>query len=337
MAKRNKRMKIQPSELNLTFPIGVLDSGAGYSQKTIDLSQCASIVNRRAYRQGLNWAVSGFTLHTITGDAQGNLELLRLPSTWTVSGSWEKTMRMWLKQQNEAIDEAGMESAVARYRDFKIHMDKTHVDSGFGANFIPNVRSNDGLSWTPYETGEWDHSQVVLPNSGAAPGTPGNTQEYALHMIGDDDAAPAQSKGMIKAYAESRATPFSPDPVTIPGAEDNLFVQMFDVGMDTTDVIDNAIDRNDGLPYDRDEYPGSQLNADGLVFHDVLSITGTTVSGKTRCPGATFPCGLIRLKIDNGLGAIVPAPGEVRPVAWLQVHLVPGTHRGYMAENMVDM
>jgi len=337
MPKNAGYTKIQPAETTLTFPIGVLDNGLGYTMKTIDLSQCASIVNRRFYRQGLNWVVSSFSLHTITSETQGSIELLRLPQTWPVSGAWEKTMRMWLRQQNETVDEAGLQSSVARFRDFKIHMDKTHVDAGFGSNFLPYVRTNDGLSWQQYDQGEWQHSQVVLPNSGAPPGTPGNTQEYALHMVGEDDAAPAQSKGIIKAYQQSRAVPFSPDPVTPAGAADNLFSQMFDVGMENEDVLENAMDRNDNLPYPQTQYPGGDNNADGLAFHDIMTITGTTVSGKTKCPGTTFPCGLIRLKIDNTLGAIEPFPGEVRQVAWLQVHMVPGKHRGYMAESMVEM
>jgi len=330
MARKNQRsLSIDPAEMTLNFPILAIDEST--RMKTIDLSQCVSIVNRRFYRQGLNWAVSGFTLHTAGGKI-GSIGITRLPSSWVCSQSWEKTMRMWLRQQNEAIDEAGMESAVARFRDFKVHMDKTHVDSGFGTNFLPYSRTNNGLAWQQYLPGEWIHSQVVLPNSGAPPGTPGNTQEYSLHIVGDDDAAPAQSKGIIKAYAESRSVPFSPDPVTLPGVQDNLFVQMFDVGMDQTDVVDNAINRNDDLPYDQMEYPGGVNNADGLVFHDKLTISNTSVSGKTSCGGTNFPCGLIRLDIDPTLGATT---GE--NVAFLQVHMVPGNHRGYLAESMVEM
>lgn len=318
-------MKVEPAEMTLTFPIGNI-TGSN-TMKTIDLSQCASMVNRRFYRQGLNWAVSGFTLHAVAGS--GSVGITRLPQTWVTSGSWEKAMRTWLRQQNEAIDEAGMESAVARYRDFKIHMDKTHVDSTFGNNFLPYIRRNDGLGWEQYVPGEWNNSLVVVPNAG---GVAGNTQEYSLHMVGDDDGAPAQSKGIIKAYQDSRGTPQSPDPSTPPGAENNLFVQMFDVGLNNEEIVDNAIDRNDDLPYPKDEYPGSVANANGLVFHDNLTISATTVSGRTSCGGATFPCGLIRLRIDPGLSAV----GE-EPIAWLQVHLAPGSHRGYLAESMVEM
>ena len=328
--KKYPTKNIDPSEMTLTFPIGLIGSSTGL-KTTVDLSQCASMVNRRFYRQGLNWAVAGFTLHA-QSPASGSVSITRLPQTWVVSGAWEKTMRTWLRQQNEAITDAGMESAVARFRDFKIHMDKTHVDSGFSNNFIPSFKDYAGL-WQYYTPGEWLNSLVVVPNES---GAPGNTQEFSLHMVGDNDPAPAQSKAMIKAYAESRSTPFSPDPVNIPGAEQGLFVQMFDKGSDQEEVVDNAIDRNDNLPYPQLDYPGSATNANGLVFHDNLTITGTTVSGKTSCGGATFPCGLIRLDIDQGLQAL-DVGGEVRPTSWIQIHLVPGNHRGYLAESMVEM
>ena len=184
---RSKQMSIDPSEMTLNFPILSIDEST--RMKTIDLSQCASIANRRFYRQGLNWAVAGFTLHT-AGSKQGSIGITRLPSTWVCSQGWEKTMRIWLRQHNEAIDEAGMQSAVARFRDFKIHMDKTHVDSTFSSNFLPYVRTNSGLAWQQMIPGEWNNSLVVVPNQG---GTAGNTQEYSLHMIGDDDGAPSRS------------------------------------------------------------------------------------------------------------------------------------------------
>jgi len=322
---------IDPAEMTLTFPIGLISEATGL-KTTIDLSQCASIANRRFYRQGLNWAVAGFTLHS-QSPASGTVSITRLPQTWVVSGGWEKTMRTWLRQQNDAIDEAGMESAVARYRDFKIHMDRIHVESQFSNNFLPSFRTEIG-GWEYYLPGEWNNSLVVVPNQG---GVSGNTQEYSLHMVGDDDPAPKQSRGIIKAYQGSRGTPQSPDPATPPNVEDNLFTEMFDVGMNNEAIVDNAVDRNDNLPYPQNEYPGGDINANGLVFHDNLTITGTTVSGKTSCGGTTFPCGLIRLDIDQSLQALEPVPGEIRPTSWLQVHLVPGNHRGYMAESMVEM
>ena len=323
---RSGMPKTQPAEMTLTFPIFTVGTN---TMKTVDLSQCVSIVNRRFYRQGLEWAVAGFSLHATSGS--GSVSISKLPSTWVVSGAWEKMMRHWLKQQNEAVEEGGLQSAVARYRDFKIYMDKTHVDDGFGDNYLPYSRDNGGTGWTQYLPGEWNNSLIVIPNES---GVSGNTQEFSVHMIGDNDPAPSQSKGIIKAYMDSRGVPQSPDPATQPNPipETNIFAQMFDDGQNKEEILDNAIDRNDNLPYDQLEYPGGAGNANGLIFHDQMTISTTTVSGRTSAAGGTFPCGLIRFRVDPGLAA---QQGE--PVAWINVHLVPGNHRGYLAEPMTEM
>ena len=53
MAKRNysKRSKIEPAVMTLTFAT----PGSGAARSYIDLSQVASLVNRRFYRQGINF------------------------------------------------------------------------------------------------------------------------------------------------------------------------------------------------------------------------------------------------------------------------------------------
>jgi hypothetical protein len=290
---------------------------SGASDVTIDLSQCASLVNRRFYRQGLNWAVAGFKFVDGAG-ATGVINIGKLPNTWVTSNSWEKGMRTWLRQQDEAIEDAGLESAVARFRDFKVHMDKTHVDATFANNLIPI-----DYAAAPYALGEWNNSLVVIPNDG---GVAGNTQEFSVHMVGNDDPAPAQSKGLIKAYAESRSVPFSPDPVNLPGAEQSLFVEMFDKGMEQEEIVDNALDRNDNLPYPQLDYPGGDTQAPTIQFHDAAFITGTTIGGSTRMKGGNFPCGLVRVtsNIDQ-------------PTTVMLIDLVPGNHRGYLCEPMTEM
>ncbi len=319
MARRSSN-KIQPAVMTISCSTPNVAAGATGSF-TFDLSQMASLVNRRFYRQGLNWAVAGFKMITTQ---HGVLTTKKLPNTWVTSNAWEKGMRTWKRQQDEAIDEAGLESAVARFRDFKIHMDKTHVDATFAAN-LPPLDGQLPVA-APYALGEWNSSIVVIPNDG---GVAGNTQEFTVHMVGDDDPAPAQSKGLIKAYSESRSFPQSPDPVTPPGAETSLFVEMFDTGMNQEEIVDNAIDRNDNLPYPQVDYPGGDTQAPALQVHDASFITATTLSGTTRVKGGNFPCGLVRLDYTNtgdGVSNVV-----------IQIDLVPGHHRGYLAEPMTEM
>jgi len=326
MARRKSRRStnIQPSELTLNFPLPLLPEGS--TARYMDLSQITSMVNRRFYRQGLNWAVAGFTLHSAVN---GSCQISRIPSSWMVSNAWEKTMRTWKRQQDEAIAETGAQSAVAAFRDFKVFADSRHLNLGIAENLLPAVQQDAvGQPWVEYLPGEWDPSLIVIPNEG---GIAGNTQEFYLTVVGDDDPAPTQSKSLIKNYALSRAYPQSPDPVS-PNVELSIYSQMFDDGETHSDVLDNATDRNDELPYPQIQYPGADVNANGLVLHDLMNISATTVSGKTSAKGGSFPCGLLRVDYAAGMGATLPTVNAI-----LQVHLVPGSHRGYLAESMTEM
>ena len=116
MAKRNysKKGSMEPAEMTLLFS---LPSGA--QNNYIDLSQCASIVNRRFYRQGINWAVADFKVIT-SGGVTGTMSVQRIPHGWVAANAWKKAFNAWNKQQKEALADAGGQSAAAKFRDFKI-------------------------------------------------------------------------------------------------------------------------------------------------------------------------------------------------------------------------
>lgn len=318
MANR-KSTKIQPAVLNMQFNLTNTGDNT-FAFDTIDLSQCASALNRRFYRQGIQWAVAGFT---ILSTSTGQVTIQKLPNSWSCSNAWQKTFSSWNKQQMEAVDDAGAESAVAKFRDFKIFADEKHVTNGIGVNLRPV-----DITGAAVKPGEWSMSTIVIPNFGS----PGVNYEPHLSMVGDDVGGAGGSKGMIKGYQNSRAYPHSPDPVSPDlGSNGNWFQSMFDVGDNNEDVIDNATDRNTFLPYDQDEYPGGDTNMPYLETVDESYITGTTVGGKTKMSGSTFPCGLIRIRNKSN------DSGGWTDSLKMWVHLVPGTHRGYLCEPMQDM
>lgn len=331
MARRNSRGRnLQPAVE--TFQFALTNNGDdSYAFDTIDLGKCASALNRRFYRQGLVWAVAGFTL---LSTSTGNVTIQKIPNTWMASNAWQKTFAAWNAQQMEAVQEAGAESAVSKYRDFKILMDdKHHADVVFGPppNSVP-VAVNDlqpiDITGTAVVPGEWMPSQIVIPNFGA----PGVNYEPLLTMVGDDIGGAGGAKAMIKGYQNSRAFPQSPDPVSPDiGSNVNWFQSMFDVGDNNEDIMDNATDKNDDLPYDQVRYPGGDANMPYLQTVDESYITATTVGGKTTMAGSTFPCGLIRIRNQSS-----SKEGWDTNIK-LFVHLVPGNHRGYLCEPMQDM
>lgn len=301
--------KMQPAPTRMSFALSSeIVNGTHY----IDLFQCASIINRRFYRQGLNWAVSGFTFISGT-NAGATVSIEKIQTSWTTSGSWEKTMRHWLKQQNEAIEEAGTESVTARFRDYKIHMDDQHVANGFAANLLP------WSSAVPFVPGEWEASQIVIPNDGA----PGVTNEYFVKLYGASDAT---SKGIIEGYALSRSVPQTPDPSTIGSSDQSWISEMINVGDSEDSVLVNAQYNNRNLPYSQLLYPGAVGNGGSGELVDSLIFTNTTLSAKQSARGSEFPCGLIKLNL-----------GGFTQNMTIFVDLVPGMNRGYLTQDMKDM
>ena len=305
--------KIEPAVKSIRF---IIDASIGQYQY-IDLMQCASIVNRRAYRQGLNVAVAGFTVIG-GGTGTGFLTINRLPETWVMSNAWEKAFRHWQKQQKEALE--GSESVKGRFNDFKVYFDQAHYDARgrpTGENLLPLGTAGIAYPLAP----DWDYSRIVVPNSP----TPGTNWEPHMQMIGgqDIDLNPP-SLGLIKAYANSRSVPQSPDPDTpVDVADDNnVFRRMFDLGDNNQDVIDNAIYNNRQLPYNQDNYPGEL--GDAAEFVSSVRIANT--QSQTQVSGAAFPLGLIQINTQNLTGGVS-----------LIVHLLPGSERGYLAESMLEM
>ncbi len=308
--------------MTLTFPIGV--KGNAKEKFYIDLSQCASIVNRRFYRQGLNWAVSGFKFISPSG-ATGESQILKLPNTWVMSNAWEKGFRAWKRQQDDAIDDGDNQSVKAKYNDFKIFADIDHHSIGFAGNLLPQSAATLGAIAPATVPGEWEASQVVIPNFV----TVGTNYEPFIQAVGEDVGGVGGTISLIKAYEDSRSTPQSPDPAVPPGVTtaDNIYRAMFDVGDNMEDVMANVVGKNDELPYPQENYPGGDTQMNTLQIHDSEAISGTTIGGTTRMKGGNFPCGLVGVFLNNYDGDSL----------LLQVDLVPGTHRGYLVESMTEM
>ena len=351
MAKKKsgyKRMKkIEPAVQTLTFSF-LAPSAAGadvVTTKFLDLSQTACLVNRRFYRQGINWAVSGFKLATTPAQPGSGVQSLitvsKLPETWIMSNSWEKGFRVWQRMNNEALAET--ESIRPRFLDFKIYADSAHHSAGFGANLLP--LNSGGLA----TAGEWTASSVKIPYTD---NSPGNIADRELIAVGGNYSGTGFSGknavSLIEGYANSRGLPAIADPNAPADAADadgispeNWMSALFNEGTNQDDrVIGDMITENNIAPYPFENdgvhadtmYPNGETQMPGLQIHDIDNITGTTIGGMTRIKGGMFPCGLVRLDVVNQTQTVDSAISFV-----LQVDLVPGSHRGYLCEPMTEM
>ncbi len=333
MARRKARIpqgkKLQPAVKTMTFD---LSSVPDPQNMYIDLSQCASLVNRRFYRQGLNWAVAGFTWYT---QSPGTMIVSKIPDTWVASNAWHKGFAAWQDMNNKALEEN--ESLKPKFNDFKVYMDSGHHTNGVGANLIPRFEPG-----TLYTTGEWDMSSFRIPVGVAAPG---DTTDREIIWTGGNypgaGASGLDAVSLIEGYAASRALPDIADPNT-PGDADsatgtvpqNWITAVFSEGTEQDSAVLTDLQEENNIapyPFENDgtaidtQYPGGANQAPGVAEHTLGFVTTTTVGGVTQMPGGNFQGGLIKLGVQHDGTSV------------LQIHLVPGPHRGYMCQSMQDV
>ena len=341
MAKRNysKRSKIEPAVTNITVS---LVTGRNY----IDLSQVASLVNRRFYRQGINWAVAGFKIYKPTPTEAGasGIVISKLPNTWVMANAWTKSFKTWTRMNNEALAET--ESVRPKFLDFKVYMTEEHHSAGFNANALPQTA--DGAIAA---RGEWEASKLYLPvatNAAAA-----QTTDCEFIAIGANypgtGASGLPAVSLIEGYAASRGLPNVLDPNTPDDADDasgstpeNWMSALFNDGnTQTAEVLEDMITDNNTAPYPFEngpiqgavapapldytdtQYPGGANQLNGLELVDTAYFNAGTNANTLRLKGDNFPCGLIEVIASEPCGMIID--------------LIPGNHRGYMCEPMLEM
>lgn len=337
--KLARRKKLEPAVQTMLFEAPAVS--AANASHYIDLSQSASLMNRRFYRQGINWAVASIKI--ISKDFEGQLRVSKLPETWVLSNAWEKGFRAWQEMNNKALEDT--ESVRPRFMDFKIYADQNHHSVGFDGNLVPSA-----LPGTPATRGEWDSSKISIPTSATGSGaTDFEVIAVGASFPGASPVTTLNAVSLIEGYASSRGLPYPSDPnvpddaddVGPTGTPENWLGAMTNEGTDQDkDVLDRMVGaaaennqapypfENDGVNADT-MYPGGANQLSGLQIHSIELQTVSTIGGQTYVKGGMFPCGLI--KIDAS-----PEAGTV-PALLIQVDLVPGHHRGYLCEPMTEM
>jgi len=330
----------------MNFALSNLDFGKQIH--TIDLSQCASLLNRRFYRQGINWAVASMKVVNPTQQIGASIAVTKLPTTWVMSNAWEKSLRTWNKMNREALAET--ESVRPKFLDFKIYADADHHAAGYAANLLPLSAATLASSVQIATAGEWVASKASIPLvSPAGAFQPGETVEREFIAVGPSYPGVSAVTGfdalsLIEGYAASRGLPNIADPNTPSDAPDigggtpeNWMQAIFNEGTDqASDVLEDLTTENTIAPYPFENdgvntdtmYPGGANQLSSLELHDFELITASTIGGTTRLKGGNFPCGLVQIQT---------AGFEKDSQVTLQINLVPGNHRGYLCESMTEM
>jgi len=310
--------KIAPNQLKIPIQIPAAAAGTYF----IDVSQIASLMNRKFVRQGLHWGIQNLEV-IANGDCTVNIS--KLPETWVMSNAWTKSWHLWREMNKQVLDVSP--SIQGKYADFKIYYDSTHVAAGVGANLLPF-----GFQTNTFGTGEvydWVPSEIQIPNDGA----PGVVGTYTLHGIG---ANAGTSKSMIDGYAVSRARPQQHDP-NVPD-DTGWMNSLFDVGDQLPEIRAELEDANDSPPYPigpddggPEYYPGGDVQAAAYTSfsQDILICRANTALAMDSTGPFGAPCGLIRIDIVHGN----VAPTLIN----FFIQLAPGPVKGFMAQPMQEL
>ena len=320
-SKGKARRKLQPAVMQIALTVPNEES-------YVDLALCASILNRRGYKQQCTkWAVAGFEVFQPAQGGDGALSILKAPETWIVENAYNKSKALYDRMNDQVLDLN--EGIQGKYADFKIGLDSAHVQQDIQDTNTPTGRiltpvdGNGGLTSADFNgsiepVADWDFSTVEIPNALVS----GNTIGYKLHLVG---GSTAQSKGMIAGYQLSRSRPNLEDP-NVP-TQEGWMSELFDDGENYEDIRDNLVADNDRAPYPVGAegsatayYAGGPSEQSALQIHSFCNFTSSTVSGKNSIMGGTFDYGLMKFVNTTG--------GPLTVI----IHMLPGTHRGYAVE-----
>jgi len=312
----------------------------------VDISQAASLASRRFLRQGLNWGVSSVTVHVPSlssgqywSDTNRSVSVYGLHNTWVQAQAWRKSFASWMQMNREALEET--ERVKGKFLDFKIYADSTHHSKGFGVNLLPAT----------YQPGEWIPSTIHVPNGSVG----GQTLEREFIALGASYPGSSPASGlnavsMIQGYANSRNLPLVSDPNVPDDITDadgnfpeNWMTALQNDGLEQSSEVIEDIVAYDQPPYPFENdgvniqtmYPGGETQGSDMYLVDTIEFTGNNLSGRLKLQGTNFPCGLMR--VDNFLRAINPDGSTAQELMILEVSLIPGPHKGYLAEPMSEM
>ncbi len=308
------------TELSLRF---VWNAGDGNTTNTIyiDLAKALSMVNRRAYRQGLYYYVASVEF---SNGSEAYCQVNTLPDTWMTKQAWIRGFKIWSKMNRIAAADG---HPYPKYHDFKTQMINgvSITDPGYG-----DIDSDGGGTGIPdaYTADDWVISDYVTDDP---PGSdPSAVDTFTSHMLGPHvgSAGSWTSIGLLRSLNDTWAYQPAEGVPSIDGdADTDPLGNLFDAGDSHDDVRLNLDQDNDEPPYNHDAMIGAS-SVEETVIKAILR-TGLGGAALARAPGFCAPLGLLQVNVsDFGAGSSVG-------IVELKINMVPGTYNGVYAERIL--
>nr|APC94135.1 hypothetical protein [uncultured marine virus] len=314
----NKLTKVQ-SKLRYQTELA---GGAIGSDVYIDVAQGLTTVNRKLFSSEHQYTIKNITAVYPPSALYDRVivQCITAGDTWSVHNAWTKAKALHAEMQNLVLDD--MPSIEGKWAEFKVLLDDAHVLSPYKLTPID-------VDAAAYQLGEWSYSTFVMPQHDVDPATgePLAAEQFTGHLVGPD-SVPGASKGLVLAYAESRATVQGNAPAVLPGVQDSFYNLLSDSGSQEPELAAVIIDENDQPPYSRLEYVGAALNAPSgqLVSNKQMNVYESNLN--TGMFAAQ--CGLIRVRIHAYLGGDPVAVPNIR----LLIDVKKGQYKGVDAIPM---
>tara|TARA_B110000444_G_C18836620_1_gene596381 strand:- start:2001 stop:2969 length:969 start_codon:yes stop_codon:yes gene_type:complete len=301
----------QPTQIRMSFEC------QGNATRFIDIAKSLSAINRRGgYRQGVYYYVNSVEVYN---NSTGVLDLHTLPDTWVTKMAHQRGRKLWSKM-NRMVSPPLMNGVAPAYHDYKVYMSEEHVNRG---SLSPSLHGINATAVT-ITSDDWVYSDFVSADDDGD--NTQNADQFTTHMLGNHIGTTDNwnSIGLIKSYAESRATVSVETP-----NDDNIqvtdpLVNIFDFSSEEqiNEIALNLLTDNDNPPYDIDLYNGESGNH---MQHVARIGTEVGIGRVGRAAGFCAPFGLICIDADG-----LSANDNFRVV----INLASGTYDGVYAERV---
>ncbi|AXH77087.1 MAG: hypothetical protein [Cressdnaviricota sp.] len=303
------------------------DAFVGYHDNMyIDSGLALSTVNRKLFSQERQYFIKNITANFTPNPLYDRIvfQCSTAGDTWSVQNAWTKAKALHTQMQDLVLDD--MPSIEGKWSEFKVFLDQSHtVATLFATKVIPI--DPDG---NYFLAGEWDYSTFVMPQHDVDPATglPLAASELTSHLVGDDTVA---SRGLVKAYAESRATVQPNAPAVPTTVEDSFYNLLSDSGSQEPELAAVIIEENDQPPYHPTDYPGGATN--GPSGQMMVSCVLNEHMPNLNTGPFTAECGLIHINIQAYLGDVPAIMPEGTPLRFT-IEYEEGNYKGLHALPM---
>ena len=294
--------KKTPTQLRLCF-----EMNGNNDTRYIDVARALSVINRRAYRQGLYYYINSVELHN---DENSVVDLLCANDNWITQQAWLKGFEKFQKMNSM------VETPRPKYHDFKVLL----TDQMTEANIMDPDTYNRSMVHQSNPPDEWIYSKFTTMRSDG-----GQADEWTAHLVGVHDGAEGNwnSIGLIRSYANTRTQPPSiGEPNVDSSMREDPMANLFDASGDHAlkDIMKNLDEHNDVAPYDASTYIGEGSSQLAQVAR---LATVATVNRVSVASGFCAPMGLIAIK-----------PQETSTGFSIVLNIAAGTYHGVYAERV---